>query len=128
MGLTDTRTAVPRRPSLRDTARRLRRLALHPVMRTIAAVGAVLLGASMVLLATAVGHCSFAGGRCPAPPVPWWQDDAFGTAAVGLVLLVTAPVLARRPSRRGLRQATVGALATLPLAWLLAEALRTGSW
>ncbi len=117
---------MTRRHPLRDTARWLRHLASHPVTRTIAGVAGVLLGAGMVLLAMAVGHCSFAGGRCPAPPVPWWEDDAFGTAAIGLAVLWAAPVLAWRPSHRGLRLATFGTVAALPLAWLVAEALRTG--
>lgn len=117
---------MPRRLPLRDAARRLRRLAQHPATRTIAAISGVLMGASLVLVAAAVGHCSFAGGRCPAPAVPWWEDDAFGTVAVGLAVLWAAPVLAWRPSRRGLRLAAVGVVAALPLAWLFAEALRTG--
>ena len=37
-------------------------------------------------------------------------------------------VLAWRPSRRGLVTAVAAAVAALPLAWLIAEATRTGSW
>lgn len=112
----------------RAVAHRLARVVRAPATRIIAATVVVLVGAGMVFLAAAVGHCAAFGGLCPAPRVPWWQDDVFGTAAVGLVFVVAGPVLARRPSRRGLLLASVGTLATLPVAWLLAEAARTGSW
>lgn len=55
----------------------------------------MLTGLAMLLLAIAVGDCSFGGGRCPADPVPWWEDEWFGTAAIGLALVVAAPTLAR---------------------------------
>lgn len=110
-----------------DQPGRLWQLVTHPITRGVAAGVVVLAGLAMLLLAIAVGDCSFAGGRCPADPVPLWEDDVFGTAAIGLAMLVAAPMLARRPSWRGAgRAAAVAAIVALPGGWLIAEAARTG--
>jgi hypothetical protein len=112
---------------MRGQPGRLRQLVTHPITRGVAAGVVVLAGLAMVLLAIAVGHCSFAGGRCPADPVPWWEDDVFGTAAAGLALVVAAPMLARRPTWRGLGRAAAAAGVVAFLGgWLIAEAARRG--
>ena len=113
-------------PRISSAGRRLRDLACHPATRATLAVASAVVGLGTVVLAMAVGHCSFAGGRCPADPVALWENDAFGTAAVGLVLVVAVPLLARRPDRRGVRIALLASFACLPVAWLIAEAARTG--
>jgi hypothetical protein len=105
----------------------LRQFLTHPVTRGVAAGSVVLAGLAMLLLAVAVGDCSFAGGRCPADPVPWWEDDVFGTAATGLAMVVAAPMLARHPNWRGVRRAAAAAAVVALLGgWLIAEAARTG--
>jgi hypothetical protein len=112
---------------MREHPGRLRQLVTHPITRGVAAGVVVLAGLAMVLLAIAVGDCSFAGGRCPADPVPWWEDDVFGTAAAGLALVVAAPMLARRPTWRGLGRAVAAAAVVALLGgWLIADAARTG--
>jgi hypothetical protein len=52
-------------------------------------------------------------GRCPADPVPWWEDNVFGTAATGLAMIVAAPMLARRPNWRGAGRAAAAAAVVL---------------
>jgi hypothetical protein len=69
----------------------------------------VAVGLSLILLASVVGDCNFAAGRCPADPPPVWDDDTFGTAAVGAALLVGVPVFLSRPSWRRLAIAAVAA-------------------
>ena len=61
----------------------------------------MVLGAGIVLLAAAVGHCSAFGGRCPAEPPPLWDDDVFGTAAMGAALAVGLPATWINPSGYG---------------------------
>jgi hypothetical protein len=112
---------------MREQPGPLRQFLTHPITRGVAAGSVVLAGLAMVLLAIAVGDCSFAGGRCPAEPVPWWEDDVFGTAATGLAMVVAAPMLARRPNWRGARRAAAAAAVVALLGgWLIAEAARTG--
>lgn len=112
---------------MRECPGPLRQLVAHPITRGVAAGFIVLAGLAMLLLAIAVGDCSFAGGRCPADPVPWWEDDVFGTAATGLAMVVAAPMLARRPNWRGAgRAAAAAAVVALLGGWLIAAAARTG--
>jgi hypothetical protein len=61
---------------------------------------AVVVGLSMIVVAMAVGRCDAFGGRCPAEQPPLWEDDTFGTAAFGAVLLVAVPVFLSRPSKQ----------------------------
>jgi hypothetical protein len=112
---------------MREHPGRLRQFVTHPITRGVVAGLVVLAGLGLVLLAIAVGDCSFAGGRCPADPVPWWDDDVFGAAAAGLAMVVAAPMLARRPNWRGVRDAAaVAAVVALVGGWLIAEAARRG--
>jgi hypothetical protein len=119
--------ATAQEEPMREQPGRLRQLVTHPITRGVAAGSVVLAGLAMLLLAIAVGDCSFAGGRCPADPVPWWEDDVFGTAATGLAMIVAAPMLARRPNWRGAgRAAATATVVALLGGWLIAEAARTG--
>jgi hypothetical protein len=119
--------ATAQEEPMREQPGRLRQLVTHPITRGVVAGSVVLAGLAMLLLAIAVGDCSFAGGRCPADPVPWWEDDVFGTAATGLAMLVAAPMLARRPNWRDAgRAAAAAAVVALLGGWLIAEAARTG--
>ena len=74
----------------------------------------IAVGLMLILLAYTVGDCGFAAGRCPSDPPPLWDDDTFGTAAVGAALLVGVPVFLSRPSWRRLAIA-VGAAAGVGL-------------
>ena len=119
--------ATAQEDPVREQPGRLRQLVIHPITRGVAAGFDVLAGLALLLLAIAVGHCSFAGGRCPADPVPWWEDDVFGAAAIGLAMVVAAPMLARRPNWRGVgRAAAAAAVVAFLGGWLIAEAARTG--
>lgn len=120
--------ARAREVALREHSGPLRQFLVHPITRGVAAGCVVLAGLAMVLLAIAVGDCSFAGGRCPADPVPLWEDDVFGMAATGLAMVVAAPILARLPNRRGVRRAVAAAaVVALSGGWLIAEALAPAS-
>jgi hypothetical protein len=119
--------ATAQEEPMRERPGRLRLLVTHPVTRGVAAGFVVLAGLALLLLAIVVGDCSFAGGRCPADPVPWWEDDVFGTAATGLAMIVAAPMLARRPTWQGVgRAAAAAAIVALLGGWLIAEAARSG--
>jgi hypothetical protein len=119
---------MPRPQAIGDLVRRGRQVLRHPVTRAVVALVGVVAGGATVMLTMAVGHCGFMGGLCPADPVPWWQDDVFGSAATGLALAAVTPLLAWRPNRRGLAFAAVAVVVVvMPVAWLLTEVLRTGS-
>jgi hypothetical protein len=112
---------------VRERTGRLGQFLTHPITRGVAAGLVVLAGLAMLLVAIAVGDCSFAGGRCPADPVPWWDDDVFRAATTGLAMVVAAPMLARRPTWRGAgRAATAAAVVALLGGWLIAASARTG--
>jgi hypothetical protein len=102
------------------------RLVRHPAFRAIVAGVAVVGGVCFAMIGLALGSCGFAGGTCPAPAVPWWEDDVFGVVATGSAVAVGVPLVAWRPDRRGFVAGVAGALATLPVAWLLVNAARTG--
>jgi hypothetical protein len=57
------------RGTVRERTGRLGRLLTYRITGGVAAGVVVLVGLAMLLLAIAVGDCSFAGGRCPADPV-----------------------------------------------------------
>ena len=67
-------TPAPTHPVVRT----VRAVARHPLTRGLVGVTALVVGLGLAALAMGVGHCSFAGGTCPAEPVPVWQDDVFG--------------------------------------------------
>ena len=95
-------------------------------VRLALAICAVVLGAGIVLLAAAVGHCSAFGGRCPADPPPLWDDDVFGTAAMGAALAVGLPVWLVQPSVRRLRMAVPLALGAALVVGLIARSAASG--
>lgn len=82
------------------------------------AVVAVLVGGMIVLFATALGHRSTSGGRCPRPST--FDGDVFGGAAMGTMLALGGALWMRRPSWRGLLRAVViAALVAIPVGALV---------
>jgi hypothetical protein len=76
--------------------------------------GAVLVGSSLLVLALTVGRCDAFGGRCPAEPPSLLDDDSFGTAALGGVLVAGIPTFLWHPSKRRLLVAVgMGLIAAL---------------
>ena len=70
---------------------------------TSAAIGiAVSVGLLMILVTIALGGCNGFGGSCPAERPSLLEDDVFGTAAAGTVLVVGVPIFLSRPSKRRL--------------------------
>ena len=88
-----------------------------PTLRIAVGTVAFLAGALLVLLATAVGHCSAFGGRCPAEPVPVWDDDVFGMSFLGAVIAIGVPVWLARP---GWQRVAYAAATGVPAALLIA--------
>ncbi len=86
------------------------RQAMIVVLRWIIGVGGAITGAGLGLLVLLVGHCSAFAGRCPTPAGN--GGDAIGGIAMAAFLVVAAPMIALRWSRRGVAMAVViGALA-----------------
>ena len=79
--------------------------------RVVGIAVSIAIGLMLILVATVVGDCGFAAGRCPRNSPPVLQDDAFGTAAFGAALLVGVPVFLRKPSWRRLGIAAAAAVA-----------------
>ena len=75
-----------------------RRRFLLKALRVIVGVSALVGGASIVLLAALVGHCSAFGGRCPSTST--FDADTFRIAASGAALAVGVPMWMARPTRR----------------------------
>ncbi len=63
----------------------------------IVGVLSIIIGAGIVLLTAALGHCSAFGGSCPGDPGLDW--DVFTGVAMGTALAVGAPMFVRQPSR-----------------------------
>ena len=91
------------------TRRRDRRVGL--AVRLGGGVGGVLVGIVLVVGTMALGACDAFGGPCPSSP--GLDGDVHGGIAVGLALLVAAPILASRPDRGG---AVLALAAALPVA------------
>ena len=90
-------------------ARTLRRTAVG-----IAIISSVLVGLCLILVAGTLGRCDAFGGRCPADEPALLDDDVFGMAAFGGVLVVAVPYFLYRPSKRRLLAAVpVGVAAAL---------------
>ena len=70
-------------------------------------------GVSVVLLTAALGHCSSFGGQCPSPG--GLHGDVYGGIAVGAVLATAVPLIAWRPSRRGVAVALAVTAAIVPV-------------
>lgn len=81
----------------------------------------VVIGLAIVVVITALGHCSSFGGRCPAVPGPLLDDDVFVKAAGGAALAVGGPMFLSKPSARRLGQALVGAVVVGVIVGLLAR-------
>jgi hypothetical protein len=79
--------------------------------RVVGIAVSIAIGLMLIVVATVVGDCGFAAGRCPSDAPPVLQDDTFGTAAFGAALLVGVPVFLSRPSWRRLGIAAAAAVA-----------------
>jgi hypothetical protein len=73
-----------------------------------------------------LGHCSAFAGRCPADPVPLWEDDVFGGVGIAVAASVLAVAAAVRPDRRGLAIGAVAAVAVGLIAGWLAAGVAAG--
>lgn len=60
----------------------------------IAAGVAGLYGFGLVALAFTVGNCAAFGGSCGDDPPPLLEDDVFGMAFAGVLLIAAGPILA----------------------------------
>ena len=82
------------------------------VVRVVVGVGAAVVGAIVVLVVAALGHCSAFGGRCPRGSA--FDAEVFWSAASATAAAVAIPVYLYRPSTRRLVIATlVGVLVGL---------------
>jgi len=68
----------------------------------IAVASAVIVGVCLMLVAVTLGRCDAFGGRCPADEPALLDDDVFGMAAFGALLVVAVPYFCYRPSKRRL--------------------------
>jgi hypothetical protein len=92
-----------------QAVRTLRRLLL-----VITVSSAVILGLCLIVIAVTVGQCEAFGGSCPADKPALLDDDVFGLAAFGALLVVAVPYFFYRPSRQRLLAAVpVGVAAGL---------------
>lgn len=94
-------------------------------LRVVAGIASATVGALVLLVTAAIGHCGSSGGTCPSPP--GLRGDVYGGLAAGGILAFVVPVLAWRPSRRGVRLAVaIAALVVIPLTAALGTALVRG--
>jgi len=98
----------------------------YPRLRLFLGVSAVLFGLGLVVLVSAVGHCSAFGGACPSDPPALWDDDVFGSAAAGGFIAVAIPMWLREPTLLRLRTAMPVGLAVALLVGLLARSAAAG--
>ena len=94
--------------------------------RIVAGVLAVIIGLGLIAVVSAVGHCSAFGGRCPSDLPPLLEDDVFGTAFLGGLLAVGAPIWLARPGWRRLGRAAVIAIPVALLIGLIARSAASG--
>ena len=70
-------------------------------LRWIVGVGTALVGGTAPALLTWAGHCSAFRGRCPADPVPLWENNVFGSVWLIVAVTVAVVTFCMRPDRRG---------------------------
>ena len=80
----------------------MRRSVLRRVLVVITVAFAVILGLCLIAIAVTLGRCDAFGGRCPADEPALLDDDVFGMAAFGALLVVAVPYFCYRPSKRRL--------------------------
>lgn len=96
-------------------------------LRWIVGVGTTFVGATAAALLTWVGHCSAIGGRCPADPEPFWENDVFGFVWMIVAVTVTVVTLCMRPDRRAAVIGVVRGVVLGLLVGLLAVAYTSGN-
>jgi hypothetical protein len=80
----------------------VRQTTFRRALLVITAASAVILGLCLILVAVTLGRCDAFGGRCPADEPALLDDDVFGMAAFGALLVVAVPYFCYRPSKRRL--------------------------
>ena len=75
---------------------------MRRTLLVIAVASAVIVGVCLMLVAVTLGRCDAFGGRCPADEPALLDDDVFGMAAFGALLVVAVPYFCYRPSKRRL--------------------------
>lgn len=96
------------------------------LIRGFTGVAAVVFGLGLVLVVSAVGHCSAFGGRCPAEAPSLLEDDVFGSAAMGGFIAVGVPIWLAQPSLRRLWVAVPVGLAIAVIIGLIARSAALG--
>ncbi len=86
----------------------------------------MVIGLGIIVLVSAVGHCSAFGGRCPSEPPPLLEDDVFGTAFFGALLAVGVPVWLAHPTWRRIGRATAIGIPVAFLIGLMARSAAAG--
>ncbi|MBT8201805.1 MAG: hypothetical protein HKN74_11350 [Acidimicrobiia bacterium] len=94
------------------------------ILRILLGVAAVVFGLLLIVVVSAVGHCSAFGGRCPADPPPLFEDDVFGTAFMGGLLAIGAPMWLARP---GWRRLGLALAVAVPVALLIGLGARSSA-
>lgn len=98
----------------------------YPRLRLFLGMSAVIFGLGLVVLVSAVGHCSAFGGACPSDPPALWDDDVFGSAAAGGFIAVAIPMWLREPTWLRLRTAMPVGLAVAVVVGLIARSAAAG--
>ena len=94
------------------------------ILRIVLGVAAALTGFLIIAVVAALGHCSAFGGTCPAEPPPLLEDDVFGTAFMGGLLAIGAPIWLARP---GWRRLGLALAIAVPLALLIGLGARSSA-
>ena len=71
---------------------------LVTLLRLVLGLGSLLVGAAVVLVVIAVGHCSAFGGSCPGDS--GIDNEVFVKAGAGAALAIAGPVFASKPTKR----------------------------
>ena len=103
----------------------MRRTTLRRALLVITVASAVIFGLCLILVAVTLGRCDAFGGRCPADEPALLDDDVFGMAALGALLVVTVPYFLYRPSkRRLLTSVPIGVAAALIVGLIARSSVR----
>ena len=98
---------------------------MRRILLAITAASAVIFGLCLILVAVTLGRCDAFGGRCPADQPALLDDDVFGMAAFGALLVVAVPYFLHRPSkRRLLTSVAIGVAAALIVGLLARSSVR----
>ena len=91
------------------TIRQRRKHRLMTLLRVVSGFGSFVIGAGVVLVVAAVGHCSAFGGSCPGDSSI--DGEVFLKAGAGAALAIAGPMFARKPTKWQLPVALLSGLA-----------------